>query len=342
MATHTVTQPTANGSSTRVKNESGLWGWLFGRSAEAEAADPQPFAPSDQSKWLLSGVRHVLGEFEAQRQATAEAERKRVAASPTDLDGSHPAYLLRHLAMLALDGEIDPALTFRGAVEKLRSAWDLLNERADAQDTIDRRTAAAVEVIHHVTRTIAETVDTEQRLAHVTGGPVALELNTAAIGDGLAALQANAHSPLDDTMQFPRITAALPSHTFPPSPVHVPLDAVSPPIPAGPVAAAPLPQRHPHIAVMAAPVGPDGGPLHGRRVDPREAPLAGAWVFYGGGSGPVYRQAEGADADGDAVRITYRNGDEQTVRRDATVRVLSEAEALELLAGRETAGGVSA
>lgn len=333
------------------------------------------FEPDEQSSWVIEQTR-----AEVHRAVNYLAAQKRVAASPTDLDGSRPAYLLRHVAMLALDGEIDPSLTFRGAVERLQSAWDLLNERADEQETIERRTAAASAVALKVARKFAEAVHVEEMVERATGEKLELELDTEAIGTGLAELQINAHRPLDATMQFPEplytpgmpdprkavaeveVTQVLPSPLqFPPfgqdnghahpdvaepeSPVHED-DGTTPPLPVDDQSAAeptPLPKRVKPVHWISAADHPD---VLGKSVDPAKTEIAaGDWVRDEGSDcsgGPAWGVVAEVKLGKEFTRITFASGLPVKVYAGRTVRMLTSAEAKSLLAEAEAQSGSAA
>lgn len=142
MASSTI-EPAAHGAKPRrVKESSGFsFRSLFTRTVDDDE-EPEPFAPDAQSRWVLEHVKQDLrGELsKAVDYLVAKQQKPPVAASPTDLDGSRPAYLLRRLALLALDLEIDPELTFTQAVERLQWAWNMLLERAAAQEAFERHT----------------------------------------------------------------------------------------------------------------------------------------------------------------------------------------------------------
>jgi len=366
VGTTTVQRPSSNASSRKAKSESGfsVRAFLFGPRGEADddprQAELEESALDEQSQLLL---KHFKGELS--RAVNFLAAQKRVAPSPTDLDGSRPAYLLRHLAMLALDGEIDPELTFRGAVERLQSAWDLLNERADEQETVEARTVAAMAAGQRVTRKLAEAAATEDMIQRVTGERVELEIDTAAIGEGLAKLHANAHSPQDQTMQFPEplYTPGMPdprksaeksspvevtqvlAHphpwdagadgmvrsdgSIPSSPVH--RDETAPPVPRreSELGERPLPKRHRVLSIPARMSAVPGVPADGSEYAATELlVLPGAWMFTDG----LWSLVESAEVDAEKRVVAQpAGGDEVVLGPGAPVWLLAPGEAAGLV-----------
>jgi len=245
--------------------------------------------------------------------------------------------------------------------ESLHEQLDLLHglaeqERAAALKLLGRGGEAA-----RAAGRVAEVIEAAVKVETFTGVPTSLDPES--LGAGLTALTANAHRPLDATMQFPKplyVDGMADPRETPPAPVEVtqvlatahPWDAlgggaahatgtpltpavVQPAIPHGdaPEADTALPHREP--CVMPAPLGPDGGPRHGRKIDPRVVELApGDWVFRGGlgADAAVYRQVADVVCDEDGTHIGYRGGERQDVAAGRTVRVLSSDEAALLLA----------
>lgn len=136
MGSPTITHDPHHAIAADAKSKSTLSEWLRNRRerrADRYQSDQLMEHINVRSQWVRDAVRADL-----QGAVKALTKQKSVAGSPTDLDGSRPAYLLRHLAMLALDKEIDPDITFQGAVEHLQSAWNMLLERAAQQAAFER------------------------------------------------------------------------------------------------------------------------------------------------------------------------------------------------------------
>ncbi len=136
MGSSTITHDPHHAIAVDAKSKSTLSEWLRNRRerrADRYQSDQLMEHINVRSQWVRDAVRADL-----HGAVKALTKQKSVAGSPTDLDGSRPAYLLRHLAMLALDLEIDPDLTFGQAVERLQSAWNMLLERAAQQAAFER------------------------------------------------------------------------------------------------------------------------------------------------------------------------------------------------------------
>jgi len=305
VASHTLTQPPSGASSREVKN-SGLLRWLFGRRAETET--PERFTEL-LDEHLNIQSRHLMSAVRAELLAVVKAlsEQQRAAASPIDLDGSLPAYQLRHIAMLSLDGELRPEMTWRGAVELLQDAWDQLNARADEQDAFERHTpvnkaeAEADGALLFASGrrgkpigpgsergqvAVAEIVDR----AKAATTPTALQ--AALTPDVLERLDAG--EPFEDVAptQVMPVFETVPASAAP-SPVHIPGEDLRPPVPdseedADPgdrslTGRAPLPKRHKIVSFPADMSAVPGVPAHGSEYAATELlVLHGAWMLTRG------------------------------------------------------------
>lgn len=351
MAISTVTQAQHRASDTQVNKRSGLWQTLRGKRTDGD----EPFAPNEQSCWVLDQFKTDL-RGELTKVVSALTQPKRTVASPTDLDGSRPAYLLRRLAMLALDLEIDPNVTFEDAVKRLQWAWDMLNQRAAEQAAFERHTPVnAAEAAAHGALlgaaarrgkpigprsergqvAVAEIVDRAVRAPEPTGLQMALTPDVLARLDAERVAQ-TAVLPVVET-----VTVAQPA-----SAVQVP--GSRPPVPdegeetAGTGAHQPLPRRtaHPQITVLPVTVDEDGetaDPMHA--VTPARAPLeAGVWLLDegAGSTGPVWlllaRQRGVIRDQGPGAVLEFANGHKREVGGGEQVKVLAEDRARELLA----------
>jgi len=368
VGTTTVERPARSTKRGKAKNEQSgfsLKSWLAGPARQDDEPLP-PTDPTGQSQWVVEQIRAELhkavGYLAGQRKPPG-------AASPTDLDGSRPAYLLRHIAMLSLDGELRPEMTWRGAVELLQDAWDQLNARADEQETVETRTAAAMAAGLRVTRKLAEAAATEDMIERVTGERVELEIDTAAIGEGLARLHANAHRPLDETMQFPEplYTPGMPDprkadgkpglaavevtqvlaqpHPWdavastdgmvrsdgsrPSSPVH--RDDTAPPVPREDAdqAGPPLPKRHKILSIPARMSAVPGVPADGSEHTATELLVQHGAWMLAGG---VWSLVESAEVDAEKRVVAQpAEGEEVVLGPGAPVWLLAPGEAAGLV-----------
>ncbi len=372
MATSTVEPARTRTKPRKAKSESGfsVKAWLFGASEADGEPDPEPTAPDEQSR-LIAKVVHTELQGAVSAIVSALPKAPAHAASPTQLDGSHPAYLLRHLAMLALDGEIDPELTFQGAVERLQSAWDLLVERANEQKTAERRAAEAMAAGRRAVQVFTEAASVEADIKRVTGEAVELDIDAPGIGKGLAALHVNAYRPETPTMQFPdglytpgmpdprkaapssaEVTQVL-AHPHPWDAVNgdgvirsdgstpsapLPTAEVQPAVPPEPSPqATKLPRRRRSTSFPRARMSADPGvPLDG---SPHEAVdlmvMPGAWLLREGVWALVSTVT--ADAVAESVMATLDDDAEAPFKGDDTVWLLTadEAARLALAAGPE-------
>lgn len=258
MAVSTVTQPRRRVTDGSVKSRSGFWQTLRGKNS----ADTGEFEPDEQSTWVLQQVKGELSK--AVNYVVAKQRENHTVASPTDLDGSHPAYLLRHLAMLALDLEIDPKATFESSINRLQWAWDMLNERAAEQAALERHTpvnaaeAAADGALLASSARRRKRLGSDAERAQVVAAeivdravkaPEPTELQMALTPDVLAQMDAERAAQVERTAVLPVIESV--TVPAPVSPLHAPFDGSAPPIPAeddevaDPGAAMPLPRRVP-------------------------------------------------------------------------------------------------
>lgn len=338
---------------------------------------PQPFTPSEDTRWLLAQVRRLI---DADRERTEHAKH-RAAAIPGAPAGSHPGYLLHYLAILALDLEVIPKLTFCEAVERLRMTMEEFSARARAEQTLKHREPGHVEAVRRVGETMDAAAAAAVQLERFTGEPVDLKVDPGALASGMATLAGNASNPLEETMHAlpvitkgmpdPRlakpveaeVTQVLPSplqfppfgqdngHTHPEvtepeSPVHALADRA--PLPAGgPSEAAPLPQRHPrHVvsfpAVMVGELGDaalrDGTLMVAKRlVEGHE----GMWILHEDGVNWVLIADVSASKTGKTVFVKLADGRKFDVHPDREVPVLSADEAEKLLAEHAQSGGAA-
>lgn len=257
MAVSTVTQRQRRASDAKVNDRSGFLQTLFGKNT-AQPEPDEPFAPDAQSRWVLDAVKADL-RGELTKVVAALSQHKRTVASPTDLDGSHPAYLLRHLAMLALDLEIDPKATFESSVNRLQWAWDMLNERAAEQAALERHSpvnaaeaAADGALLASSARRGKESergpVVAAEIVDRAAKAPFPTQLQEALTPERLKELDAERAAQVERTAVLPVIESV--TVAAPVSPVHA-HDGIAPAIPdaeeiADPGAAKPLPKRIPH------------------------------------------------------------------------------------------------
>lgn len=341
MAITTVRHAAQETSSTKAKRASGFS--LAGLFSRAERDDePQPFTPDEQSRWVLDQVKADL-RGELGKVVSVLAQPKRTAASPTDLDGAHPAYLLRRLAMLALDLEIDPKVTFEDAVKRLQWAWDMLNERAAGQSAFERHTpvnaaeaAADGALMAAAARrgkpigpgsergqvVVAEIVDRAAK------AQVPTELQMAMTPEVLAKLDAERVSATAVLPVIETVTVAGPA-----SPVHVPGADPRPalPVESAPLAA-PLPRRG-EITVL-----PAGDNDPSKSLNPlEESLLPGSWVQDEGSDTTgrfwwrVLHVRKSIGDDGPWTRVEFANGQHRNVDRGKTVTVLNPDAAARML-----------
>lgn len=254
MAVSTVTQPRRRVTDGSVKSRSGFWQTLRGKNS----ADTGEFEPDEQSTWVLQQVKGELSK--AVNYVVAKQRENHTVASPTDLDGSHPAYLLRHLAMLALDLEIDPKATFESSVNRMQWAWDMLNERAAEQAALERHTPvnAAEAAADGVLMAAAARRGKESGRGAVVAAeivdraakaPFPTELQAALTPDVLAQMDAERAAQVERTAVLPVIETVTVGHAA--TAVHIPGDGSHAPVPAeddevaDPGSAKPLPKRVP-------------------------------------------------------------------------------------------------
>lgn len=332
MAITTVSHPPQHAGDAQVNNKSGfsLRGRRLSRTVEA---DPEPpFAPDAQSRWVRDRVRADLcGELS--KAVSFLTQQKRTAASPTDLDGSRPAYLLRRLALLALDLEIDPDLTFRQAVERLQWAWDMLLERAAEQEAFERHAAsnkaeaeADGALLFAAARrgsaigpdsprgqvAVAEVVDRALKAPEPTALQVALT------DEVLAQLDAGVS---------PQVVEAAVAA----SPVHTGRDATTPPLPdaAGDTGShEPLPHR---TDSFEARLDDHGALLGGEEIDAEQVPeklgKGALWLTH---RGRWHQIVTAEHAEDEQVRIHMVGGLTDCPHFTARVHVLTDAQAQEL------------
>jgi hypothetical protein len=268
VGTSTLERSTRDTKSRKAKSNSKVsFRALFARPVEDTDQEPERFSPDGQSRWLLD---HFKGELSKAVAYLVKQQKPPVAASPTDLDGSHPAYLLRHIGMRALDKEIDPELTFQGAVEHLQAAWDMLLERAAAEAAFERHApvnaaeAAADGALLAAAGRRGKAIGPDSQRGQVVAAeivdravkaPEPTDLQLKMTPDVLARLDAgespeSVEASLTQTAVMPAVEAAMvPAAAG--SPVHVPGDRVSPAIPdvdevADPGEHKPLPRRIPY------------------------------------------------------------------------------------------------
>lgn len=293
MGTSTITRDPQHGIVADAKSKSTLGEWLRARRERRAGDEASRQLTELLQAHLNTQSRYLLGAVRAELLAVVKAlsEQQRAAASPTDLDGSHPAYQLRHIGMLALDGELRAGMTWRGAVELLRPAWDQLNARADEQDAFERHTpvnkaeAEADGALLFASGrrgkpigpgsergqvAVAEIVD--RAMAATT--PTALQM--ALTPDVLERLDAGESVEDVAPTQVMPVVETVPASTGP-SPVHVPGDDLRPPVPvpgedAGPgdrslLGRGSLPKRHKIVSFPARMSATPGVPLDGERRD---------------------------------------------------------------------------
>lgn len=260
MATHTVTQPTQKTSTPNVKSESGFWRRWRKNPPAATAAQPEPdtFPHPDGDTQILP---------RAGRAETAPGRQP----FPQVLYRERPADLDRAAYWIALEAtnaglhrwsaiKLEEALARHLAVVRRFAA----QERAEGLKLVERHdkggvaAGAALEGIRSV-------VDAEIKANELPGVQITAEIDTDAYGRDLGATWSNAHAVTEQTATFQPITpgmpdprvkvtvnqveAAQPPAANRPSPVHIPDDGSTPPVPTGAVPAAEaLPQRTPQSA----------------------------------------------------------------------------------------------
>lgn len=286
-----------------------------------------------RSQWVRDAVHADL-----QGAVKALTRQKHVAGSPTDLDGSRPAYLLRHLAMLALDLEIDPNLTFSQAVERLQWAWGMLLERAAEQAAFERHTpvnaaeAAADGALLYAAGRRGNPVGPGSQRGQVVAAeivdralnaPTPTALQIALTDDVLGRLDAG---------ESPQSVESSMAATAVMSPVRPADGGVQPAIPDADADPGdrPLPRR---IKVTSFPARMSAEP--GLPVDGSEYPstqlvvMPGAWMLTGG----VWSLVESAAVDAQTKEVIAHPAglDEVALAHDEPVWLLSPLEAAPLV-----------
>lgn len=337
-----------------VKSGSGfLQAWRARNTAPIDEGD-EPFAPDAQSRWVLDAVKADL-RGELTKVVAALSQHKRTVASPTDLDGSHPAYLLRHLAMLALDLEIDPKATFESSVNRLQWAWDMLNERAAEQAALERHSpvnaaeaAADGALLASSARRGKESergpVVAAEIVDRAAKAPFPTQLQEALTPERLKELDAERAAQVERTAVLPVIESV--TVAAPVSPVHA-HDGIAPAIPAedeiadpGAAKPVPLPRRIPQASTHPVlPADLDLDPYEA--VDPTiegAGLVSGAWVFDEGTGtgGPVWfllaEQRDELREDGRVAVLRFANEASRDVYPGTQVKVLDVRRAQVLVA----------
>lgn len=348
MGVSTVAHPADHASAKRVKERSGFWHSLFARPADD---DPQPPVPDEQARWFVGAV-HTELQKAVTAIVSAQSQQKDTAASPTDLDGSRPAYLLRRIAMLCLDLEIDPELTFQQAVERLQWAWDMLAERAAQQEAFERHLpgnkaeaeaqgallfatgrrgtpigpdssrgqVAVAEVVDRATKAMELTGQvpkmTPDALARLDAG-LPLETPTLVMGPVVETVPA-VPRPWDGLVRsdgsYPATSAA----------------EVRPAIPGEPAPSpAPLPRRRRITSFPAAMSANPGVPLDGAQHEAVDLDvIPGAWLLFG--ALWVLVESVSLDAAAERVLAHLATDEEMSLALDAPVWLLTPGEAVPL------------
>lgn len=263
MAVSTVTQRQRRASDAKVNDRSGFWQTLFGKRADE---NDEPFTPDEQSRWVAAQMRATAAKLTADMRELVEQQQAKSRPVAVSVHGTHPTALLRELVHLALDLEVRKDLDHRTCIEELRPTMERFSRGAmaeqQAEDTFERRSGAVREAMADTVERLGQIVEAVEKANELPGVTVRARVDTEALGSDLAASLVNAHRPQDETAQFPRITPGMPDPRVqvsvttvtvdkPASPVHVPGDGSTPPIPAeddevaDPGAAMPLPKRVP-------------------------------------------------------------------------------------------------
>lgn len=371
MATTTVNDDRHSTRVRPVKDESrfSVKAWLFGNREEPE---PEPFAPDAQSRWLLSGVQNEMRMLH-ERLNGQQASAVRPVRSEGDqvVYNTHPTALLRKLAHLAVDLDADQALGTRDCVKALHDVMDELSRAAldedraqtQYQERVGRHAvvAAAQGAVLEDAARRGEPVgpdsphgrqvigDMVGRALHASD-PEPTALQVALTPDVLKRLDAG--EPFGDvapTQVMPVVQVAPATAT--PSPVHVPGDALRPPIPhedADPGASSSLARqvlpRRPRVTVMSLPpTGAEGGDPAGLRdVRPAQGEVGECdWVFDDSKGARVLKLVKGVaiiyDGQSEPVgaRVFFEAGGDRRVLAQGTVLALSAADARPLVAAHE-------
>jgi hypothetical protein len=336
VATHTVTQPAANASSTRVKSESGFWGWLLGRG-DAAGADPITDTGQPDAETAARESAHPEPAYRAH-----EHNPDRVA-----------------LNMIGL-----AALAIRDQWSSTRFEHELSEHLAELRKRAAAELAAGQALLHRHDNAaqapgrVAEVIEAAVKVEAFTGVPTSLD--PQALGAGITALTANAHEVQDPTMQFPRplYVDGMPDPRKVPAEVtQVPAlphpwdgfdsgivrsDGSVPPAEVRPAIpheqspeAAPLPRRERHPASFQARLNPDLTPRDGHPAEALDI-AKDAWLLHNG----WWLRVSSADLDGDVMRVVFANGERDAPHFAATVHLLSATDAEALLA--QAAAEVSA
>ena len=329
---------------------------------------PEPFVPDEQARWVASRIQAAIRPLAEALAQAQQPEKPQPVQGDAALYNTHPKPQLRRLAHLALDLEADPTLGFRDCVERLHEVMDEFSAGAlaefQAQQLWEKRTGEGQVAVRRKAQQLLATAadggeDAELKTARVVtaSGEVSEYLPGAA--NKILANAMRASDPKPTALQvkmtpevLARIDAGEPAEvveasvtaTAALSPVHVPGDGMTPPVPATeesaePGALKPLPKRVPQATTHMVLPATDHDPYE--TVDPTlngHTLTPGAWVYDEGTgtTGPVWfllaeQNSELRDSGRVAV-LRFANGQTRDVHAGARVRVLDVRRAQVLVA----------
>lgn len=221
-------------------------------------------------------------------------------------------------------------------------------ERAEGRKLLARN-GNGPQAARLIAENLGEIVSAEQKANELPGVTVKAAIDTGALGSELTAVTANAHDLSDATMTFqpitpdmadPRVRVSVATVTVdgPASPVHVPGDGTTPPLPddadetADPGARKPLPKRVPHpLTSFPARMNTDGTPIDGTSALAGDLPGAkpGAWLLDENNTWSLITDAV-LDTDGKRVTTNLAKGLTVSPRCDVRVWLLAADEARRL------------